>query len=568
MAEPAGAPPLSAGALLRRMLRRHRGRLLGSYALLSLWHVCEALVPVAIGIIIDTGIATGDLTAFAWGALGLCVLMGVLSFAYRYGARLGFTAVQREQHALRLEITGRVLHPRGARTGLLPGELLSVATSDTDAVTYVVRQLGYAVSAVVAIVGAAAYLLWLDVWLGLLVLVGVPAVVGLTQVVSPVIARRSSTEQAAVARAAGMATDLVQGVRPLAGVGAQRTAVDRYRDASGRAARAAVRTVRGWGVLAGTTTGLSGLLLSAVALVAGLRALDGGLTLGQFVAVVGLTQFLAEPVGMLAEVGAHAAASHASAGRVGAVLRTPHLVPGGDAQPTPRPTVRFDRVVSGPLAGLDLHAAPGELVAVVVDDPAASDALVAVLNGEAVPESGAAHLGGAPLHTLAHDRRRETLLVAHHHVDLFEGTVRFNVDPAAGAAEDRLTAALDASAADEVVGSHPDGLDRRVRVSGALSGGQRQRLALARALTAERPVLVLQDPTSAVDAVTEQAIAAGIRSLRHSPGSASTTVVITSSPALLQQADRVVLVVDGRTVATGTHADLLAREDYGRAVLR
>ncbi|KAA1425266.1 ABC transporter ATP-binding protein [Mumia zhuanghuii] len=568
MAEAPVAPPLTEWSLLRRTLRRHRGRLTGSYALLSLWHVCEALVPVAIGIIIDTAIAPGDLSAFVVGAVGLSVLMGVLSYSYRFGARLGFEAVQREQHALRLEITEHVLHPRGARTGLLPGELLSVATSDTDAVTYVVRQLGFTLSALASVVGAAAYLLWLDVWLGVLVLVGVPTVVALTQVISPVIARRSSAEQAAVARAAGMATDLVQGVRPLAGVGAERIAVSRYRDASGRAATAAVRTVRGWGVLAGTTSGLSGLLLAAVALVAGLRALDGDLTLGQFVAVAGLTQFLAEPVGMLAEIGAHAATSRASAARVGAVLRTPRLVPDGDATPTGPLSVSFEGVVTGPLTGLDLIADPGQLVAVVVDDPGSSDTLVALLSGEAVPEGGEARIGGVPLHSLSVEARREALLVANHHVDLFEGSVRFNVDPTAAAPDDRLGAALDASAASEVVHSHPDGLDRRVRVSGALSGGQRQRLALARALTADRPVLVLQDPTSAVDSVTEEVIAAGLRGLRHGEGSSATTLVITSSPSVLQQADRVFLVLDGKTVADGTHAELLGRADYDEAVLR
>ncbi|WP_370617527.1 ABC transporter transmembrane domain-containing protein [Mumia qirimensis] len=568
MAEASEAAPLTAWSLLRRTLRRHRGRLVGSYALLSLWQVCEALVPVAIGIIIDTAIAPGDVSAFVVGALGLCVLMGVLSYSYRFGARLGFGAVQREQHALRLELTEHVLHPRGARTGLLPGELLSVATSDTDAVTYVVRQLGFALSALAATVGTAAYLLWLDVQLGLLVLIGVPAVVALTQVISPVIARRSGTEQEAVARAAGMATDLVQGVRPLAGVGAERVAVARYRDASSRAAAAAVRTVRGWGVLAGATSGLSGLLLAAVALVAGLRALDGDLSLGQFVAVVGLTQFLAEPVGLLAEIGAHAAASHASAGRVGAVLRTPRLVPEGDASPADPLVLAVEGVVSGPLRSLDLVAAPGELVAVVVDDPAASDTLVALLSGEAVPDSGEARLGGVPLHGLDVAARRAALLVASHHVDLFEGSVRFNVDPTAVAPDDRLAAALDASAAAEVVQGHPDGLDRRVRVSGALSGGQRQRLALARALTADRPFLVLQDPTSAVDSVTEEVIAAGIRGLRHGEGSTATTVVITSSPSVLQRADRVVLVLDGKTVAEGTHTDLLGRADYEEAVLR
>ncbi|MBW9214990.1 ABC transporter ATP-binding protein/permease [Mumia sp. zg.B53] len=565
MASP-GVPPTGA-RLIRRMLRRHRGRLVLSYTLLSIWQVCEALVPVAIGLIIDRAIAPGDLTAFVVGAIALTVLMGVLSLSYRFGARLGFGAVQREQHALRLEIFDHVLDPDGARTGLLAGETVSVATGDALAVSTVVRQLGYAVSALVATAASAIYLLWLDVALGLLVLVGVPLIVAASQLLSPVIARRFGAEQAAVAGASGMATDLIQGMRPLKGVGAERVAAERYRRSSRSAERAALRTVRGWGALSAATTGLSGLLLAAVALLAGSRALSGELSLGEFVAIVGLTQFLAEPVSQLGWLGADAARSYASARRIADVLATPRLVGEGGNAPEPPYALELNHVSAGPLRDLVLKAAPGDLVGVVVDDPGASDAMVSVLTGERVPDSGAALLGGTPVSSLGTRERRSVLLVAAHRVDLFDGSVRFNVDPHGRHDDDALTRILTASAAEDLVTAHPDGLERRVRASGSLSGGQRQRIAFARALAHDTPVLLLQDPTSAVDSVTEEAIARGLRATRH--GSAPrTTVVITSSPSLLAQADHVVLVLDGRTVATGPHTQLLERADYVEAVLR
>jgi len=126
-------------------------------------------------------------------------------------------------------------------------------------------------------------------------------------------------------------------------------------------------------------------------------------------------------------------------------------------------------------------------------------------------------------------------------------------------------AALVASAADEVIASLPGGVDTDLTERGqSLSGGQRQRLALARALAAEPPVLVLHEPTTAVDAVTEARIAAGLRS--HRAG--RTTVVVTTSPALLAAADVVVLLEGGRVVDTGTHADLVARNPrYAEVVL-
>jgi putative ABC transport system ATP-binding protein len=104
-----------------------------------------------------------------------------------------------------------------------------------------------------------------------------------------------------------------------------------------------------------------------------------------------------------------------------------------------------------------------------------------------------------------------------------------------------------------------------------LSGGQRQRVALARALLARPPILVLHDPTTAVDSVTEHAIANGIRALRHAPGDGPpyTTVVVTSSPAMLAVTDRVVVLDGGRVIADGPHHELVAADaDYRRAVLR
>jgi putative ABC transport system ATP-binding protein len=159
------------------------------------------------------------------------------------------------------------------------------------------------------------------------------------------------------------------------------------------------------------------------------------------------------------------------------------------------------------------------------------------------------------------------VLVAPHDPDLFTGTIRDNL---LRDVPDQLPGALRASAADDVVAAHPDGLDHEVAERGAaLSGGQRQRLALARALLARPGLLVLHDPTTAVDAVTEHAIAQGIRDLRHGPGSRLATLLVTTSPALLAITDRIVVLRDDVVVATGTHASLAEGDsEYRAAVLR
>ena len=560
-------PPATGPRLIGRALSRNWRRLACGYPLIAVWQLCETLVPVVIGIIIDRGIATGDASDFGLSLLLLAALFAVLSNSYRFGSRFVFRSLQEEAHLLRTEVAEHVLHPRGARTTSLAGETLSLATSDAETVAAVLRQLAFAIAALLSLLVVAVYVVQVDLGLGLLILLGVPTVLVIIQVITPLVARRTTRQQESTASASGMAGDLVQGLRPLKGIGGEDVALGRYRVASLRARDDTIAVARSWGYLTGLTTGLSGLLLAAVTIVAGQRALDGDISVGQLIALVGLTQFLAEPISGLGELSAQFAASRASATRIAGFLATPRLLTDGDAAPAGlRPQLSVDRVSSGPLEELSFETVDGELLALVIDDPATSDELVKLLARATAPERGTVCLGGVELDRLSISSRRQHLLVNAHHTEIFQGTLRSAVDPDGRLDAAELDAVLSASAADDVVALHPDGLDRAVRAGGStLSGGQRQRLALARALAARTPLLVLQDPTSAVDSVTEQAIAEGLLALRAPIGS---TILITSSPAMLQRADRVLVIRHGRIVQTGTHADLTADPDYRAAVLR
>jgi ABC-type multidrug transport system fused ATPase/permease subunit len=194
-------------------------------------------------------------------------------------------------------------------------------------------------------------------------------------------------------------------------------------------------------------------------------------------------------------------------------------------------------VRAGALAPLDAIVGSGEIVAVAVDGRAA-ESLAAVLSGRRAPDAGVIRLGDdvvASRSTGRHDGH-PSLVVAPHEAHLFAGTVRENVQ-LDGVHPHTAAAALTAAGCDDLVDALPHGHDTPVgERGGTLSGGQRQRIALARALARRSPVLVLHDPTTAVDAATEAAIAGALRGIRGS----GRTVLITRSPALLAVADRVV----------------------------
>ncbi|MFF5180549.1 ABC transporter transmembrane domain-containing protein [Micromonospora sp. NPDC000316] len=563
---------ITGGVVLRRALRRQRGRVLGGTALLCTHQAAEALVPVAIGVIIDRAVATGDVPALLLSLAGLAVLFTVLAYAYRSGARLTYAAVEREAHAVRVEIATSALDPRGHRSGMRDGDLLAVTASDAELSALVVRVAGMCAAAVTAIVVAAVALLVVDVPLGLGVLLGVPLVVVLLQRMAPLLTRRSASQQEALAATTALAVDLVTGLRVLRGIGAQHHAARQYAVASGHALDVTLRAATTKGLHLGLTTMVNGLFLAAVAGVAGWLALQGRLTIGELVAVVGLAQFVAEPVQTLGYCVQLFAMARASAGRVARILGAAPLTrPGTAGQPAPSPArLTLDKVGYAGLDGVCVQVNAGEVLGVLAYDPSEAEALVALLSGRVPREDyqGTVYVDGVPAEELDIDAVRGAVLVEQHDVALFEGTLRANLAAGASVDETVLHAAVRAAAAQDVLAAHPHGIDRVLTERGAnLSGGQRQRIGLARALVADPPVLVLHNPTTAVDAVTEVQLAEGLAGARTAAGRG--TVLITNSPALLRVTHRVAVIDGGRVIAEGPHDQLLASDArYREEVLR
>ncbi|MDT7774831.1 MAG: putative transport system ATP-binding protein [Pseudonocardiales bacterium] len=547
--------------VLREAISAQRRELSIASLFLIVHQACEALVPVLVGVIIDRAVRTGSPgELIGWLAvLGLDFLL--LSNGYRIGSRLTWLAEARADQRLRLRLTDRVLDPRGgAESGRLPGALVSIATADTKRVSLLFLALPFGTAAVAALVVAAVALLRISLPLGLLILLGTPPLLYLLRLLGLPMQRRSGPEQERAARAAGVAADLVSGVRVLKGLRAEVAAQRRYAATSQESLAATLRAGRAQSWYEGAVLVANGLFLALIALIGGRLAAGGSISVGELVSAVGLAQFLLGPLSVFSRVTSALAQARASADRIADVLAAPPAVAGGTAAP-PEPArgaLRLRQVGAGPLHGLDLEVPAGEILGLATADPAVAVTLLAWLNREADPEQGQVELDGHPLTTLDPSALRGAIVVAAHDAELFAGTLRDNVTAAAAAGVD-TDPALRAAQADEVADTLDGGLDAEISEQGrSLSGGQRQRVALARALATEAPVLVLHDPTTALDTVTEARIASGIRALRHG----RTTIVLTTSPALLASCDRVVTLDGGGVTAQGSHAELL-REQAG-----
>ena len=564
-------------AVLRRTMTRNLRWVIPGTALTSVHQLCEVAVPVLIGIIVDRAVATGSTGAMVRWIAALAALFLVLTLVYRFGARMLMFAIAREAHLLRVELSRKVLSPLGIRTDYKVGELLSITSNDAEETAWLLDYAPRIVGAIVATAACGVLLLGIDLPLGLMVLIGVPIVVAGLQLTAPIIAERAEEQQAEVGRATALATDLISGHRPLQGIGAQANAAARYRVASRKSLTAALRAARIESAHAGAAAAAGALTAAAVAVAATYFAMRNDLTLGELITVIGLAQFLIEPFTLLAVSPSEVADSRGSANRVANVLssKTRHR----PESPLPAPdgvdprTLTVRDAVHSSLDALSLDVDPGEFVAIVTSEARDAAALVDLLSGYVrSPEAGTVRVGGRRIGEVPHGGRRTGLLVEHHNSDLFSGTLESNLAIVGSTEPAAVKAALEASCAADVVELHPDGLSHPVVERGAsLSGGQRQRWTLARALATNPDVLVLHDPTTSVDAVTEQAIADGIRRLRGSAGTVEgrTTIVLTNSPALLAAADRVVFVSGGRVQAQGSHDDMVEMHaGYRKSVVR
>ncbi len=558
--------PRPGSAILRTALRRNLGAMAWGTLLMGLYQAGETAFPIALGLIVEHTMRERSLGALGLSIAALAVIITTVSLSWRFGMRILQKANTTEAHHWRVRVAECGLQPVARDVGLKSGEVLTIATEDADQTADIIEVVPLLVSSLVAVLIAAVALGLADLRLGALVIVGTVAILSVLSVMSKRIGSSTREQQARVARAGAKVADLIIGLRPLHGFGGNHAAFRSYREVSTEAKQQAVTVARVNGRYAGTALALNAVLAAAVTLTAGWLAFEGRIGIGELVTAVGLAQFITEPLKLFSEMPKYVMIARASAERMALVLDAPPVTTPGPERPAPGSDLEVDGVRHGALRKVRFRVSAGEFVAIAAYDPRAAADLASVLALHVPPDAyeGTVRIGGRDLAGLPVEAVREHLLVNPYDGEIFAGTLRTNIDPSGTSTG--VPEAVEASMLTDVVTLHRDGLDYAVRDRGAnLSGGQRQRLSLARALAADTEVLVLRDPTTAVDAVTEQLIARGVAKLRRG----RTTLVITSSPALLDVADRVLVLDEGVVTAEDTHRNLLARDDdYRLAVTR
>jgi ABC-type multidrug transport system fused ATPase/permease subunit len=499
------------------------------------------MVPVLVGLAIDRAIAGADARALALFLLLLGADFAMLSLGFRLGSRMGLLGMQGLQHRLRMTVSAKLLDP-DSRVGVRDGAGLSIATSDVLRLSATVQIALYPVGEAAAILFSAITLgvIWWPLGLAV-VLGGVAMVWAMGRAGGPLRARTLHQQQLAAA-AVARAGDLVSGYRVIKGLRAEDTATERYRASSREALAGTLLAKTSLGFYTGAMTAIAAVFIGALVVLAGLGAVRGTVSPGSLIAVVGLSQFVIGPLRALpSNVGAVWATGVASAARVLGVLNgaadpnpSGPTDPGSAPVPTDtwNPTIPTLSLPIGPGTSRRIQLDPGEFVGVRADQSTA-DHLMAVLGGRSSQRPG---INGR---TASLSELRGTVLAAPHAAELFDGSVTWNLAMPGADADDpaRMDGALRAAACEDVVAELPEGLDTGIGEGGMrLSGGQRQRLCLARALAVDPPVLVLHDPTTAVDSVTESVIAGRLPGNREG----RSTLVLTASPALLAVCDRVV----------------------------
>ena len=561
VAEP-GTPNTSSPIRYLGWLAHHQRWLLTLNALFGIgWMVSQALVWFAVGAAIDSGVERHN-DGQLWKWVAVVVVLGTIqavcgSLRHQLAVTNWMNATYRTVQAV-----GRHITTTGpALTDEIPsGDVVNTVAADAMRIGSAYDSFARFSGAIVAWIVVSFILLSTSVELGLVVLLGVPILGSLTIPLMKPLHRTQAAQREAAGRLAALGSDTVAGLRILRGVGGEEVFLENYRAQSQKVRVAGTRIASPQAGLESGQVLLPAVLTGIVTFLGAHDVMNGTLQAGQLVAFFGYSMFLTTPLRTAIDYVIMSTRAYVGAGKVLRILAIQPTVsdPENPVAWPARVTKLEDR-----RSGLVLEH--GQLCALVTDLPDDAAAQADRL-GRFNADDADVYVNGVAIASYAIDDVRSHIIVSEIEPRLFSGELRFELMPHGLVDDERIYQVLQATSSLDVLDALEDGLSTTVEERGrGFSGGQRQRLSLARAILTNAEVLVLVEPTSAVDTHTEGRIAARLREIRHG----HTTLLATTSPLLLEKMDLVYVVEDGLVSDQGTHDELVARSArYRQIVLR
>jgi ATP-binding cassette, subfamily B, bacterial len=523
--------------------------------------------PYLTKLLVDRALIGRSLTALYW-TVALFAVVSLAGFALTAVVGLRYTRVSADVlFDMRLALYRHLLRlsPRFyARTPL--GDILARVNNDVGEIQRVASESLLAwVGNVLFLVGSIAAMFWLDVRLALAGLALVPVAAWVLARTRATLAGHIKAMREGSAAIGSFLVETLQAVRLINTSNAQSRESDRFRATNSRFV-SALMSMQLWSYLAGSAPGL---VLSAgyvvVFVYGGRRVIAETLTLGTFIAFMAYYMRLFQPVQALMGLYSSLATVQVSLARVHELLDAqPDVVEAADPirLSTVRGAIEFDQVSldlgrGQILRSVSFAAAPGQTVAIVGPSGSGKSTIADLLVRLLDPDAGVVRLDGVDAKRLALDDLRRHVVLVDQEPALFHASIEENIRYAQPEASDEdVRRVIDAAGVTEMLVRLPDGLRTIVGERGtALSTGERQRVAIARALLSDPAVLVLDEPTAALDPESERQVLAGYRHAMRG----RTTILITHDLELASEADRVVVLGDRGILEQGDPAELRAR---------